>query len=445
MLFIKTLKISVVKRPLVLISRCINSEARISEKTIDLYQQQYIRDSWTNITPKILSHLDRNLHLRLNHPLAIIRQKIVKYFYGAYLSPRGNPLFSVYDNLSPVVSVEQNFDNLLVPKDHPSRKKSDCYYVNKDYLLRAHTTAHQLELIQAGLDNFLVVGDVYRRDEIDSTHYPVFHQMDGVRLIHQDKLFERTPELKVFEKSYKTYLNDSASTISDCIDQQKQPCHTLEAVKLCEHEMKRVLVGMVKDLFGETVEYRWVQTYFPFTQPSWELEIFFNGKWLEILGCGISRNEILDRAGVNNSIAYAFGVGLERLAMVLFDIPDIRLFWSTDSGFLNQFKSDRIVKYKPISAYPQCTNDLSFWLPENASLDSFSVNDFYDLVRTVGEDIVEQVTLVDRFKHPKTGKSSLCFRIVYRHMSRTLTQAEVNVTHAKIGAESMKEFNVIIR
>lgn len=124
--------------------RFCSSQANISEKTIDLYRQQYERDSWTNLTPKITSHLDRNLHLQHNHPLSIIRKRIVKYFYGAYLSPRGNPLFSVYDNISPVVSTEQNFDNLLIPKDHPSRAKSDCYYINKDYLLRAHTTAHQV-------------------------------------------------------------------------------------------------------------------------------------------------------------------------------------------------------------------------------------------------------------------------------------------------------------
>ncbi|XP_055596537.1 probable phenylalanine--tRNA ligase, mitochondrial [Uranotaenia lowii] len=445
MFFIKILKVRPVLSLSGNVSRLLSSQANISEKTVDLYRQQYERDSWTNITPKILSHLDRNLHLQQNHPLSIIWKRITKYFYGAYLNPRGNPMFSVHERLSPVVSIEQNFDNLLISKDHPSRAKNDCYYINQNFLLRAHTTAHQVELIQSGLDNFLVVGDVYRRDEIDSTHYPVFHQMDGVRIIHQDKLFERNPELNVFETSYKTHLNQNSTTISECIDQQKQPCHTLEAVKLCEHEMKRILVGMVKDLFGDKVEYRWTESEFPFTKPSYELEIFFNGKWLEILGCGITRNEILDKAGVSKSIAYAFGVGLERLAMVLFDIPDIRLFWSTDSGFLNQFKDDSIVKYKPISVHPQCTNDLSFWLPDGMNIDEFSPNDFYDLVRTVAGDIVEQVTLIDKFKHPKTGKSSLCFRIVYRHMERTLTQSEVNVVHANIGAELVKSVNVVIR
>lgn len=91
----------------------------------------------------------------------------------------GNPIFSVYDRLSPVVTVGQNFDSLLIPETHVSRSKSDCYYVNKKHLLRAHTTAHQSELVGMGLDNFLVFGDVYRRDEIDRTHYPVFHQVNS--------------------------------------------------------------------------------------------------------------------------------------------------------------------------------------------------------------------------------------------------------------------------
>ena len=101
---------------------------------------------------------------------------------------RGNPIFSVYDNLNPCVTVEQNYDNLLVPLDHPSRKPSDCYYLNSENMLRAHMTAHQRDLISAGLDNFLMIGDVYRRDQIDATHYPVFHQVDGVRLFTQHEV-----------------------------------------------------------------------------------------------------------------------------------------------------------------------------------------------------------------------------------------------------------------
>lgn len=215
-----------------------------------------------------------------------------------------------------------------------------------------------------------------------------------------------------------------------------------------EHELKRILGEMAKALFGPKIQIRWVDSQFPFTQPSFELEIFYREKWIEVLGCGIIRDEILQSAGVQNSIGYAFGMGLERLAMILFDIPDIRLFWSRDSGFLGQF-NERLpinrMKYKPVSSYPQCPNDVSFWLPEDSSINKFQVNDLNDLVRDIGGDVIEQVTLIDKFKHPKTGKSSLCFRIVYRHMERTLTQEEVNEIHKKIENELVSKFNVTIR
>ncbi|XP_060651978.1 LOW QUALITY PROTEIN: probable phenylalanine--tRNA ligase, mitochondrial [Drosophila nasuta] len=422
-----------------------------NQSQLEINGGTYATDSWTNVTPKILTHLGMNKHLQQDHPLSIIRQRIVNYFYAAYRNQRGNPLFSVYDKLNPVVTVQQNFDNLLIPSNHVSRQKSDCYYINEQHLLRAHTTAHQVELISGGLDNFLVVGEVYRRDEIDSTHYPVFHQADAVRLVTKDKLFERNPGLELFEETWTGSIANPKRILpsSKFMDQTKQPCHTLEAVKLMEHEMKHVLVGLTKDLFGPRIKYRWVDTYFPFTQPSWELEIYFKDNWLEVLGCGIMRHEILQHAGVHQSIGYAFGLGLERLAMILFDIPDIRLFWSNDSGFLSQFSEQdlqKLTKYKPISHYPQCTNDLSFWLPPDVEVnEGFSPNDFYDLVRSVAGDVVEQISLVDKFKHPKTGKSSVCFRIVYRHMERTMTQAEVNEIHKNIADASVEQFNVQIR
>uniref|UniRef100_A0A1A9X318 phenylalanine--tRNA ligase n=1 Tax=Glossina brevipalpis TaxID=37001 RepID=A0A1A9X318_9MUSC len=439
-------------------NKCSNkrlfANAAAAETELDINGFAYNVDSWTNVTPKILSYLGLNKHLQTNHPLSIIRQRIVNYFYKAYKTSRGNPLFSVHDKLNPIVTIQQNFDNLLIPVDHVSRSKTDCYYINQRYLLRAHTTAHQVDLISSGLDNFLVVGEVYRRDEIDSTHYPVFHQLDAVRLVTKDKLFERNPGLEILEKDWSPNLYNSNQskqmlTLSKCMDQKKQSCHTLEAVKLIEHELKEVLVGLSKDLFGPDIKYRWVDTYFPFTQPSWELEIFYKQQWLEVLGCGIMRHEILQQSGAHNSIGYAFGLGLERLAMILFDIPDIRLFWSNDSGFLTQFDEKdlyKLTKYKAISQYPQCKNDLSFWLPSGVRVnDGFAPNDFYDLVRTVAGDVVEQIRLVDKFNHPKKNRTSVCFRIIYRHMERTLTQKEVNAVHKRIAEACVETFKVEIR
>jgi len=99
----------------------------------------------------------------------------------------GHPRFVAFENLNPVVTPHQNFDSLLVPVDHPSRSSSDTYYVNSMHLLRSHMTAHDEELIRSGFNAFLLVGDVFRRDEIDASHYPVFHQVDGVCLFTENE------------------------------------------------------------------------------------------------------------------------------------------------------------------------------------------------------------------------------------------------------------------
>lgn len=151
--------------------------------TINICGKNYVKDDFTNVTSHVLSFVSRNLHNKNNHPLNLLKRRIIRYMYGTYINRRGNPLFSVYDDILPVVTTYQNFDSLLVPPNHPSRKKSDTYYLNSNFLLRPHTSAHQNELIKSGLDHFLVIGDVYRRDEIDSKHYPVFHQCEAVRLL----------------------------------------------------------------------------------------------------------------------------------------------------------------------------------------------------------------------------------------------------------------------
>lgn len=346
-------------------------------------------------------------------------------------------MFSVYDNLNPVVTLEQNYDNLLVPLDHPSRKQSESYYLNTEHMLRAHMTAHQRDLIRSGLDNFLMVGDVFRRDTINASHYPVFHQLDGVRLFTQHELFKSSNEPDSFQ------LFEKGNRYKD-----KQAEHTLGAAKLVEFDLKQTLENMASNLlasnlFGPGLETRWVDAYFPFTHPSWELEIKYQDDWMEVLGCGIIEQEILNKSGAAEKVGWAFGLGLERLAMKLYDIPDIRVFWSTEPGFLSQFKVDdphTKIKYKAISKHPPCVNDISFWLP-----DSYNENDFYDLVRSVGGDLVEQVDLVDEFYHPKKQRNSHCYRLVYRHMDKVLEQEEVNTVHKQIETEAIQTLGVEIR
>ncbi|CAG0879592.1 unnamed protein product [Darwinula stevensoni] len=241
------------------------------------------------------------------------------------------------------------------------------------------------------------------------------------------------PETPMFEEGKRT--------------EDKQSCHSLPTNLALEKDLKCTLEGLVNHLFGNAIEYMWVEATFPFTHPSWELEVKFGEEWVEMLGCGIMEQGILSEAGVQDAVGWAFGLGLERLAMKFYSIPDIRMIWSTDPGFLLQFhgksSTDRIT-FKPVSVYPPCVNDISFWLPEGQEHD-FASTDFYDLVRTVGGDLVEQVQLKDEFVNPKNRRVSHCYRIVYRHLHKTLTQDEVNAVHRMIEDEASKKLQVSIR
>ena len=170
-----------------------------------------IDPKYTNISSNISSKLQTKLHLKPNHPLSLIKGHIEEYWTTKY---KDNKTIKCYDNLSPIVPVYSNFDSLNIPLDHVSRSKSDTYYCSEEYVLRTHTSAHQVEMLKRGEDFFLVSGDVYRRDEIDSCHYPVFHQMEGV---------------KIFDG------NDT------------------EMAKYIEHDLKQSLEGMTQFVFGNVV------------------------------------------------------------------------------------------------------------------------------------------------------------------------------------------------
>lgn len=116
------------------------------------------------------------------------RRVRIEFYFQNNAQSLGRPPFQVFDNLPPIVTVEQNFDELLIPPEHVSRQSSDTYYVDATRVLRCHTSAHQTDLLRQGHDAFLVCGDVYRRDEVDSTHYPVFHQMEGVRILAEEEV-----------------------------------------------------------------------------------------------------------------------------------------------------------------------------------------------------------------------------------------------------------------
>lgn len=199
-------------------------------------------------------------------------------------------------------------------------------------------------------------------------------------------------------------------------------------------------VLQIRKVFG-AVEMRWVDAYFPFTEPSYEIEIWWEDEWLEVLGCGVIHPGVLGNAGKGDSVGWAFGLGLERLAMILFEIPDIRLFWTDDERFHEQFRSGEIVKFRPYSKYPPCYKDITFWLPESG----YHENDFFELVRNLAGDLVENVKLIDDFWHPKKQRRSHCYRITYRSMDRSLTNEEVDEIQWQLREEVEKQIKVELR
>ena len=413
--------------------------AALKERNIvEVLGQTFQCDEMTNVTPTIISRVGRNLHHIPQHPVNIIKQRVVHHFHKTYVTRTGNAIFSHFDNISPVVSTEQNFDSLLVPPEHIARSRNDNYYINSTTMLRAHTSAHQRDCIRMGFDRFLVTGDVYRRDEIDSSHYPVFHQMEGVRLFNKHELFASSNDpdsLDLFETEEDMQVETN----------EKQAEHTIDAVKMMEIDLKRTVTKLMRDLFGSGIESRWNMCYFPFTHPSYELEIKFQGEWMEMLGSGIMRQPILENGGAHDKIGWAFGLGLDRLSMLLFQIQDIRLLWSQDPRFIEQFESvgidpDTNIEFRPFSKFSPCYKDITFWLPND-----FSENDFYEVVRTIGGDLVEKVELIDEFCQPQTKKTSRCYRITYRSMDRNVTNEEINTIQSRVRDVAEEKLRVELR
>ncbi|KAL4074437.1 hypothetical protein V8B97DRAFT_2022691 [Scleroderma yunnanense] len=402
--------------------------------------RDYPTDCMTNISSAIRDKLPLRLHTRRNHPLAILRSLVESHF----------PSYSHLDSLSPLVTPEQNFDLLSFPIDHPGRSLTDSYYINKHFMLRTHTSAHEVDVFSRGETHWLLTADVYRRDEIDASHYPVFHQTEGARIVSADS--HGMDQIEHDNAQLEQHLNRSNIIIQDIphlsATNPCQPHHDPNHTKLIAKNLKLSLNSLILGLFGgrlnagEPLRVRWIEATFPWTTPSFEVEVFFRDKWLEILGCGVIHQSTLDNSNVPNKLGWAFGLGLERIAMILFSIPDIRLFWSQDPRFLSQFKQGEITTFKPYSKYPACFKDISFWLPGDAT---FHDNDFCDLVRDVAGDIVEDVKMTDAYTQPKTNRKSVCYRINYRSMDRSLSNEETNSLHAQVASRLQDGFGVEIR
>jgi phenylalanyl-tRNA synthetase alpha chain len=199
-----------------------------------------------------------------------------------------------------------NFEALNIPKHHPARDMQDTYYLNNDKLLRTHTSASQIHFMEENDPPIKIIspGRVYRNEDISVRSYCLFHQIEG---LYVDK-------------------------------------------KVSFSDLKGVMEFFSKKYFGQDVKVRFRPSYFPFTEPSAEMDIYWglNSEsdyritkgtgWLEILGCGMVDPEVFKSVKYDSSLTgYAFGIGIERIAMLKYGITDIRLLYEGDIRFLRQF------------------------------------------------------------------------------------------------------------
>jgi phenylalanyl-tRNA synthetase alpha chain len=313
-----------------------------------------------------------------------------------------SPLFEIVEQTRKL-DVVKGFDNIIIPEivpadisfdlfnfapNHPARSTSDTYYVDKKNILRTHDTVmwyyyFNLPEIKERIkkkDSFGVIcyGKVYRKDEIDRKHMNTFHQMGGLYMVPDDG-----------------------------------------KKKLTLEDLKEALSAIVKGVFGPDIKYRFNTDTFPYTDPSLEVEVEIKGQWIEILGGGMPRKEVLKNFNVEGYHGWAFGFGLERLAIIGMELPDIRLLWSDDERVKKQLKLGHI--YKEVSKYPAIVRDISFVVDKA----NFAPNNYFDLVRD--------------------GKKSYAYRITYRSIDRTLTQDEVNALHKKLEERTKEVFGATVR
>ncbi len=262
----------------------LNSVKNEAEELIKACKDKFekiIEDDYFDI-----SQPGRDIKIGTRHPITLTINDITKIFnsYG-FSEVSGKEIETEF----------YNFEALNIPKNHPARDMHDTFYVDVNNLLRTHTSSvqiHSMLKYKAPL-KIMTPGKVYRCDS-DPTHSPMFHQIEGLY-----------------------------------IDKNVNFCH-----------LKGILIQFINDYFGSNVEIRFRPSYFPFTEPSAELDIKFRGKWLEVLGCGMVHNRVLENVKINTKrfTGFAFGLGVERLAMLKYDIKDLRLFYENDMNFLRQFE-----------------------------------------------------------------------------------------------------------
>ena len=221
------------------------------------------------------------------HPVTRVKERVIQLFTAMGFRAAEGP---------EIEDEHYNFESLNIPADHPARAMQDTFYFQGDKLLRTHTSPVQIrEMEKHGVPiRLIALGRVYRRDS-DQTHTPMFHQVEGL----------------VIQKQC-TFAN-----------------------------LKGVLQNFLNQFFETDLRLRFRPSYFPFTEPSAEVDIYKpkTDDWLEVLGCGMVHPNVLRNVGIDPDeyCGFAFGIGLDRLAMLRYQIPDLRQLFENDIRFLQQF------------------------------------------------------------------------------------------------------------
>ena len=240
------------------------------------------------------------IELGSRHPISIIRDKIIDIFYKIGFNVSEGP--EIEDDW-------HNFTALNLPMHHPARDMQDTFFIKKDpdLLLRTHTSSVQIRHMEENEPPIRTIspGRVYRNEDISARSHCFFHQIEGL------------------------YIDENVSFA----------------------DLKQTLLYFTKELFGKS-KIRLRPSYFPFTEPSAEVDIYWGLEsetdyritkgtgWLEIMGCGMIDPNVLDNCKIDSSkySGFAFGMGIERIAMLLYQIEDIRILYDNDVRFINQFK-----------------------------------------------------------------------------------------------------------
>jgi len=351
------------------------------------------------------------------HPIKMVIDKIVESEFFDWFN---------HVKVPEVVGEFETFDLFNFPEDHVARRPSDSYFINKSddrknsMLLRPHTSVmwyHYLlkqwwkeKLENEGEIKALSWWKVYRVDELDKTHHECFHQVDGLRLVEKEK---------------------------EIINQDT---------------LKEVLWVTIESIFWENVEYKFHKDSFPYTTDSLEAYVKFNDKWVEVLWAWIVEPTVLEKLWIDSDKYnwWAFGFWIERLAIPLKQVPDIRLFWSEDPRVTSQWWD--LQPFKEVSNFPPVNKDISLLVPKNnfeldledqektweIELTKNTEANFFAItwvIRDTCDDLIEEVKIIDTYENNKKfweNMKSITIRIVFRSLERTLTDKEINIHYFNI-------------